>query len=188
MWSVTPAANNQSQSNTDNNILIYDPNGKAISETAVNGLYEFEWIKDNDRDYIGVLAQGSTDHPLDQSQWLLIDPITSRIFGMPGVPEIYSLSAPNGLSMFAAAVATSPEWQIDSPDKGTAKIGTLDDVYVFSHVLAISPDGQSLAYIQQGAAYVYTNGATAKIAPSDASALAWGPVAWRVHHVIFGQS
>src|SRR5260221_3775517 len=86
-----------------------------------------------------------------------------------------------GFLLFPASMGTSPDWQIVVLQHPVVKLGNLDDVYAFSHVLGISADGQQVAYVKQGAAYVYNNGSTIKIAPSDTYALVWGPTGWRVH-------
>jgi hypothetical protein len=142
----------------------------------IAALYEFAWIKNEQKDYIAILAQGPENAPLSQPQWLLVDPNGGQISGMPGVPEMYSLLAPNGLSLYPASMGAVPSWQI----AGIGKLGNLDDVYAFSHVLGISPDGQQIAYVKQSAAYVYNNGKTTKIASGDVYGLAWGPIGWRV--------
>src|SRR5262249_7602867 len=142
----------------------------------IASLYEFSWLKDGQKDYIAILAQGPENAPLSEPQWLLVDPNSGQIAGMPGVPEMYSLNAPNGLSLYPTTMSTAPEWQI----AGVGKLGNVDDVYAFSHVLGISADGQQIAYAKQGAAYVYNNGKTTKIAPSDVHGLAWGPIGWRI--------
>ena len=80
----------------------------------------------------------------------------------------------------AATVSAVPDWQIGAPGQTVAKLGAVDDVYTFSHAVSISPDGRQVAYVQQGAAYIYSQNKVTKIVSSDASALTWGPVGWRV--------
>ncbi len=165
----------------EDSILIYDPAGTLLSSAKIGLLSEFAWITERGRDYVAVLTNGAVDAPTDP-QWVLIEPATGRIIGMPGVPEVYSPAAPDGLSLFPTTTGASPEWQIAEPGRPVARLGTVDDVYVFSSVLAFSPDGKQIAYVKQGAAYVYSAGQIVKIVPSDVGALAWGPVAWRVRH------
>jgi hypothetical protein len=69
---------------------------------------------------------------------------------------------------------------MDDPGKPLASLGIIDDVYAFSTVLAISPDGKQVAYIKQGVAYIYASGQITKLDASDVTALAWGSTAWRV--------
>lgn len=183
VWTVSGTTDASGNFKTQDAILLYNPEGKRLLTVKIASLYEFAWLKDGQKDYIAILAQGPENAPLSEPQWLLIDPTNGQIAGMPGVPEMYSLQAPSGLGIYPAAMGTSPDWQIT--DQG--KIGSVDDVYAFSHVLGISSDGQQLAYVKQGAAYVYNNGKTTKVAPSDVYALSWGPVGWRIHRKGLGQ-
>src|SRR5258708_2905246 len=170
IWSVTSSTDAKGQFAVQNNLLLYDTAGKQLSILYVGEIYEFGWIKDGDRDYLATLGKGSANQPVDQTQWLLIDPLSGRVFGMPGVPEMYSLSAPNGLSLFAASVSTVPDWQIGAPGQTGAKRGALDDVYTFSHAVSISPDGRQVAYVQQGGGYIYTQTKVTRIVPSHTTA------------------
>jgi len=163
----------------DLSILVFRTNGKQLSSAKIGLLAEFAWITDAGKDYIAVLANGTTDKPNDP-QWLMVEPKTGKIVTMPGVPEMYSLTNPNGVSLFPASLGASPEWQIAAPGKPIAKLGNIDDVYVFPTVLSIAPDGKQVAYVKQGQAYVYTDGQVVKVGTGDVSALTWGPTAWRV--------
>jgi hypothetical protein len=183
VWTVSSTTDASGNFKTEDALLIYNPEGKLLLTVKIASLYEFAWLKDGQKVYIAILAQGPENAPLSEPQWLLVDPSNGQIAGMPGVPEMYSLQAPNGLSIYPASMGTAPDWQIT----GLGKIGSVDDVYAFSHVLGISSDGQHIAYVKQGAAYVYNNGKTTKIAPSDVYALAWGPVGWRIHRKGLGQ-
>ncbi len=165
----------------EDSILVYDPDGNLLSTVKIGLLSEFSWIKDRNKDYIAVLTNGPTDNPGDP-EWVLVEPQTGRITGMQGGPELYSPLVPGGVSLVPTIGGASPEWQIASPGKPMAQLGNVDDVYVFSAVLAISPDGRQVAYVKQGAAFIYNGGQVTKVAAADVSALAWGPLAWRVRH------
>jgi hypothetical protein len=180
VWSAVGKTDSKGKFTVEDSLLIYDKAGGLRSRISVDGLYEYTWIKDADKDYLAVLARGPQNQPLDQTQWLLIDPISGRVFGMPGIPEMYSLTAPNGMTLLPVSMGTAPTWAIGMPDRSAVKLGTVDDVYAISRVLTISPDGQQIAYVKQGAVYVSGGGKTVKIAPADASAVAWGPTGWRV--------
>ena len=183
VWTVTGGSDAKGKPHAEDALMLFNADGKPLSTVKIASLYEFTWIKDNEKDYIAILAQGPENAPLSEPQWLLVDPTSGQIAGMPGVPEMYSLQAPSGLSLYPGSIGTLPEWQI----AGVGKLGNVDDVYAFSHMLGISPDGQQIAYVKQGAAYVYNKGKTTKIAPSDVYGLAWGPVAWRVRRKGLGQ-
>ncbi|MCC7447187.1 MAG: PD40 domain-containing protein [Anaerolineae bacterium] len=163
----------------DVSILVFRTNGKQLSSAKIGLLAEFAWITDAGKEYVAVLSNGTTDKPNDP-QWLMVEPQTGKIVTMPGVPEMYSLTNPNGVSVFPASLGTSPEWQIAAPGKPIAKLGNIDDVYVFPTVLSIAPDGKQVAYVKQGQAYVYADGQIIKVGTGDVSALTWGPTAWRV--------
>ena len=175
--SLTP--HGPGNSSAEQAILIFDIKGNLLSKITLAQIYEFAWVKDSDQTFLAMLGKTADN---SAAQWLLVDPVTSRIFSMPGVPEMYSLLAPNGLSVFPTILGVAPEWEIAGT--GRSKLGNIDDVYVFTHALTISPDGQQIAFIQQGAAYVYTDGQLAKVANADAAGLGWGPVGWRVRRKI----
>jgi dipeptidyl aminopeptidase/acylaminoacyl peptidase len=163
----------------EDTILIFDTEGKQLSSVKVGILTEFTWLKDRGKDYVAAVLNGTIDKPTDP-QLVLIEPATGQIVGMTGVPELFSQLAPNGVTMFPASLGTSPDWQMDDPGKPLASLGIIDDVYAFSTVLAISPDGKQVAYIKQGVAYIYSSGQITKLDASDVTAVAWGPTAWRV--------
>ncbi len=181
VWTITGGTDANGNFTAQDALSVYAPDGKLITTKKIDTLSEFAWVHDGDRDYVGMLSKGSADAPSKDLQWLLLDPRNGTLNGMPGVPEMYSLTAPDGLTVFPASMGTSPDWQIVGLQHPVVKLGNLDDVYAFSHVLGISADGQQVAYVKQGAAYVYNNGSTIKIAPSDTYALVWGPTGWRVH-------
>lgn len=160
-------------------IYIFGKDGKQIAAHNIPGLQEFGWIKEGDREYLAVFGK-SGQQGSEAAQWLLIEPATGRTFAMPGVPELYSLLTPNGYTVFPQSMNVAPEWAIGAPDKSAVKLGTIDDVYTFSRAVTISPDGQQVAYVQQGAAYVFAGGKITQIATADIVALGWGPVGWRV--------
>ena len=181
LWSIAAIDDPKKGLSGEDSILVYDTGGKLLSSTVIERLSEFAWIRERDKDYIGVLSLGPADGTGDP-QWILVDPATGRITGMPGLPELYSLAAPDGLSLVPTTLGTSPEWAIADKGKPLSKLGSVDDVYVFSPMLAISPDGKQLAYVKQGALYVYSEEKVTKVSASDVGGLAWGPTGWRVRH------
>jgi hypothetical protein len=181
LWSTAAVNDPKKGLYGEDTLLVYDTSGQLLSSTKIERLSEFAWLKERDKDYIGVLSLGPVDESGDP-QWILVDPAIGRITGMPGLPEVYSLAAPDGLSLVPTTLGTSPEWAIADPGKPLSKLGSVDDVYVFSPMLAISPDGKQLAYVKQGALYVYSDGKATKVSASDAGGLAWGPTGWRVRH------
>ncbi len=159
-------------------LLVYRPDGGLISTTAVGTLIEYSWIKDGEHEAIAIFPKN--ENSLSDPQWLLLDPMAGKITPMFGIPELYSLDAPNGVTMSPASLGTSPEWQITDPGGAIVRLGNVDDVYTFTPVLAISPDGRMLAYIKQGSTFIYQDKQVLRVNSTDVGALLWGPVGWRV--------
>jgi dipeptidyl aminopeptidase/acylaminoacyl peptidase len=164
-------------------LLIYDTQGALISTAQIGLLTEFTWIKYQGKDYVAVVSIGSPDTPADP-HWLLVEPRSGRVSEMPGIPELYNPAAPDSLGLVPRSLGTAPDWQIVAPGKPLAQLGTIDDVYAISSVLTISPDGQQFAYVKDGAAYIYSAGQAVKVGATEVSALAWGPMAWRVREKV----
>ncbi|HLY27133.1 MAG TPA: hypothetical protein VKQ72_12385, partial [Aggregatilineales bacterium] len=162
VWSVAAEVDAAGNTVAQDAVLIYDPNGKHLVSVKIAALSEFTWLTDNGKDYLAMLAKGKANTPLHDLQWLLLDPVTGTISGMPGVPELYSLKAPDGLSLFPASMGAGPDWQIAAPGQTPVKLGAIDDVYAFTPMLAISSDGTAIAYVKQGSAYIYTGGASTR--------------------------
>jgi hypothetical protein len=186
VWSTTAATDSAGKVQVEDALLLYNRDGKLLNTINIEALYEFEWIINGDTEFLATLSKGPPNQPLDETQWLLVDPESGRIFGMPGTPELYSLSAPDGLSITLSAMEAAPDWEIRQGIMTQFALGTVDDVYAFSHAIAIAPDGQQIAYVQQGAAYLYRDGKTVKIADSDVGAVVWGATGWRVRRKIGG--
>src|SRR5579859_8237401 len=162
VWSVGAEVDATGNFVAQDALLIYDTGGKLVTSVKIAALSEFTWLTDNGKDYVAMLAKGKANTPLHDLQWLLLDPVTGTISGMPGVPELYSLTTPNGLSLFPASMGAGPDWQIAAPGQTPVKLGAIDDVYAFTPMLAISSDGTAIAYVKQGSAYIYTGGASTR--------------------------
>lgn len=166
-------------SGVQDTITVYDTSGKRLSTAPIARMSEFGWIRNGAQDTIAVLANDEQGNP----GWLLMDPLSGAITEMSGVPEMYSTTAPDGLSLYVGSMGSAPNWQIAAPGQQIARLGSIDDVFVFSQALAIAPDGQSLAYVKGGDLFIYTEGAVSKVGISDVASLAWGSVGWRVRRL-----
>jgi hypothetical protein len=164
-------------------LLIYDTQGTLISTAKIGLLTEFTWIKYQGKDYVAVVSIGSPE-TLTDPHWVLVEPQSGRVSEMPGFPELYSPAASDSLGLVPRSLGTAPDWQIIAPGKPLAQLGTIDDVYAISSVLTISPDGQQFAYVKDGTVYIYSAGQAVKVGATEVSALAWGPVAWRVREKV----
>jgi len=165
-------------------VTVYDASGKQLSQTDPLAGSGFDisamiWIKDADHDYISNVGGR-----------IIIDPQSGKTDDMNGIPELYSpTAAANGMSLAygnASANEANTRWNIFVNGKA---VDSLDSIIVnFGSEIAISPDGQSLAYIlfpgqgSNGGLFVYQKGKSRDLGPANVMGLAWSPQAWRVFH------
>lgn len=179
MRSTVFATDAKGSATGQDSLLIYDTQGTLVSTAKIGLLTEFTWIKYQGRDYVAAVSISSPE-TLTNPHWILVEAQSGRIGELPGFPELYNPVVADSLGLVPKSLGTAPDWQIIAPGRPLAQLGTIDDVYAISSVLAISPDGQQFAYVKDGTVYVYSAGQAIKVGATEASALAWGPVAWRV--------
>jgi hypothetical protein len=185
---ITTPSNSKTEPNVE--IGLYAPEGKALLSIplpvgTITSMAQLVWITDQGREYLSYWA-GST--------WRVIDPATGKEADMVGVPELYSLTAPAGLSAFP----NGKTWQIEISGQPSVNIS---GTYPFPPEarcgagISISRDGQSVVYtapLNDGrlshTLTVYA-GKKATMMTSDCHTfpfgiigLVWGPTAWRVKH------
>ena len=157
-------------------LYIFDLAGNTITqlheESNAGGVYDVVWIQDQDRDYL--VNPRSSD-----GTWL--NWRTGQHETMPGLPELYSLTAPDGASFYLSGDV----WYLALP--GQAPIDLGDDVRPYG----IARDGQAVVYrlweidpltgtyantimVQ----YAHHQVEIGRIHP--APGVVWGPVGWRV--------
>lgn len=136
----------------------------------------FLWI-----DNAGVPSIGAQ---FNDGHWEVIDPATGEIARMPGLPELYSLTAPSGVSAVLEPRQTGDFWL--AREGGAETAVDLDLQTDDPDGITISPDGAALAFFSEGSAYVYQGGTVSPVPNSQAvdtftpNGLVWGPTAWRV--------
>ncbi len=162
-------------------LLVYDPNGKLLSSAKFGILMDFLWIRADTRDLLAVHGNDKAEKPYTVGKWLLLDPATGQVSDMPGVPELYSLAAPDGLTLFPASPALDTGWNIGLPGGGEVPLlADKKSVSGWVPFAAISPDGKQIAFSVQGKASIYSDGRVTQIVPDNAGGLAWTPLGWRV--------
>jgi len=102
---------------------------------------------------------------------------------MPGVPELYSLTAPSGVSAALLDPAQEDHWRINWPSKAPIYLENMQwssDLPL--PIVAISPDGQAIAYVDaQGHAFINDGNQTISVSTSaKVLGVLWGKTAWRV--------
>lgn len=176
LHSVTAAEATATQPTIDT-FMIYSPTGALLASATVapaagEYVYDFQWINDAGVDKLGVIYS--------TGRWEVIDPATGTIAPLTGSPELYSLTAPEGLSV-VFGVTSLPTgivftWRVGQTP--LAYTGPLE-------WLGIAPTGDALAYAEQGLAYSWRDGVSEPIYGTNdynmiVSDVVWGPTAWRV--------
>lgn len=180
-------------------LYIYDAEGKQLffgkkfdpgfdACSTLLGVPQARWVKDGDKTYVYF---EDCSHP---TQVLLVDSLTYQPSEPPGQLEIYNLNAPDQLSL----VPTFDDkqnvlWQVLAPGQpghtldlkqaglNGPPISALDRI-------AISPDGQQVAYLSDNGVMLYDkNGHTTPVdikpnADQGIAWIGWGPVGLRIRH------
>jgi len=116
-----------------------------------------------------------------------VDPLgNARLVTPQGYPEMYSLMAPDELSVYPAKNLSL--WTITRHGQRLADINDIRD----ASDISIAPDGQAIVYrqnvegdyLQGGKVFAYlVNGQTVPIIPQlRVLAVTWGATAWRIHN------
>jgi hypothetical protein len=164
-------------------IYVYDTQGALISSSdKIADLYEFAWIQDGTQDYIALITdvQGGM-------KWELLNPSTGKTFPLTGTPELYSVTEPNGLSVYPMQLAPMSNWAVvnyDSAKPQPMSIPFKLNVRDVSDALTISDDGTELAFISDNQVIV-TDLKNSYVASSGVKveAIVWSPTAWRIQQV-----
>jgi WD40-like Beta Propeller Repeat len=165
-------------------LYFYDGTGQPLARLekleTVEANYEFSqliWLSGLDKPYLSCIACTTK-----------VDPLTGIADAQNGTPELYSVLAPDKLSLYYGADSggeSNVTWIIALNGKPVSKfdsvrIGKLRDV-------AIAPDGTQIAsasYSGQGTTagvfiYQAQTRQTIKLT-TNVTGLGWGPMAWRV--------
>ena len=177
LHSITAVAEATAAQPTIDTFLIYSPQGALLASATVTPaageyVYDFQWISDAGVDKLGVIYS--------TGRWDIIDPATGAVTALVGSPELYSLSAPDGLSV-VFGVTSLPNGAVF-----TWRVGQTPLAYTGPlEWLSISPSGDGLAYASQGLAYTWRDGVTEPVYGTNdynmvVSDVVWGPTGWRV--------
>ncbi|MBE7514445.1 MAG: PD40 domain-containing protein [Anaerolineales bacterium] len=135
-------------------------------------ILDYGWVNQIGQEYLGAAYQNGS--------WTLINPANATTLKATGVPELYSLRAPSGVSA---------RWSPRSMGFSWIATGNGQDVALstFSGVpsqFALAPSGQALAYIAD-AVYLLRGGKTIRIPGTERVAtnrlayLTWGAMGYR---------
>ncbi len=160
-----------SDPNRNDKVIVYSPEGKELYRFGV-GSWGTDWIKDNGKTVL-VIHQRIDNQPHD----VLLDPQTGQRSDFNGTLVLYSLSAPDGVSVYQE----NGGWVLARPDDTKDRLGVAGSI-------TISPDGKQVAYLRfppdndryPRIAFVY--GITSPIAEGNVVSIAWGATGWRVKH------
>jgi hypothetical protein len=159
--------------------LVYDSTATLRADlrvdTSANPIMMHVWATQNGQEYLALGFRSNA--------WVLINAANSSQLNANGLPEVYAVAAPNGITARFILQNDQLAW--------TARISGGDVVLPFAgpdSQLAISPDGNRLAYVSD-AVYVVANaqagGNTVRVPGSERptgkdAKLAWGYKTWRI--------
>jgi len=170
----------------DDTLHLYAPDGTPIHATLIgSSSTEFAFLIK----LVQYMGQERLGVSYPSGRRFMIDPATGDQQPMETLPELYSTAAaPANAATVVTNVVTDEQgtfasWMVNYP--GGQRSDPLPGFHGVPDDIAISPEGQSVAYITD-AVYIWTSGQITAIpgtqglaAPWDV-AVVWGPNAWRV--------
>jgi hypothetical protein len=177
-------------------VYIYRTNGTLLfrqrlygSRPCLIGNRDSQWVKGGSKSLLDICID-FVDNENNERQ-VLIDPLTLRQSELSGHAELYSPIALDALGIFSAVGGDSVvTWHITFKGQIVKDIvwgSTRNDFYAFRDRVAISSDGQRIAYhVNNRDLFIYNqNGQTIAVqlplGKSDTiSWIGWGPTAWRI--------
>src|SRR5258708_15198611 len=175
-------------------IGVYNATGQLLAMSHFVGVDEFfstKWVKVDTKDYLALnFAQVE---PVNQQEYTLVagttiyEPQTGNWTRLAGLPELYSLTTPNGFTLIAEPDFTGLQLSAN-PSIQARPVG-----YPFidlSPNAALSPDGTQVAYLDNSPflsneVYIYQDGRVTEVqTPGEVSELAWGAMGWRLRKVL----
>ncbi|NDJ78417.1 MAG: hypothetical protein GYB65_19380 [Chloroflexi bacterium] len=160
-------------------VEVYDPvSGVILAEAYYSDEAEqpqrpvdFAWMTLDGQAYVGML--------FGDGQWRLLDPATGQVIHTPNSAELYSPLVPGGVVL---ALTFDP----DDDNFYRNRIWTpLPDGLPLPYnepMVVIAPDGQAMAFPQDGSVVLYRDGVVIATVPMAGyiSSVVWGPTAWRI--------
>jgi hypothetical protein len=157
---------------------------------------QFTWLEDGDKEYLAFVVPTQTRNPGPAMDWFVLDAKRATFSPLNGIAELYSLSAPSGLSIYSTASEKgNAVWHLADRQ---ADLAIIDDYIepdsMFSR-LTIAPDGKNVAYItsqrvgnETEYSAVVRDGKGGKLMLNlprsyDTPSIAWGATGWRVRRV-----
>jgi hypothetical protein len=170
-------------------VMIVDEDGGLLTAAAVDVSTRFTfgatWMVDGGAEQFAVLY--------NDGSWAMIDPRTGNIEVREIVPELYNPLRPDdSAGVYFTLDACDDSGMVITCDyvaqaeRGaeSLKLAHLDYLFdIFGQTMAVSPDGQTVAYIQNDGIDFWPSG---PLTPFEAVSLppirgiVWGPAAWRV--------
>ncbi len=165
-------------------VYLYDPGGALLQEILVGSsntqsVLDLHWTSRDDQEVLAVLR--------GDGAWEILDPASGQITDAPAAPELYTPHAdPSAATLITGIEGTRLLWSVINPARSsTAPLGFGG----FPAQIAISPDGQTVAYMSD-AVYLWRDGALTRVPGTEhigqqtgslgGPGLVWGPVAWRI--------
>ena len=168
-------------------LYFYDEGGQPLSKLAgleaVEANYEYSqliWLNGMEKPYLSCVACTTR-----------IDPLSGTADTLNGQPELYSVNAPDRLSLYFGGDSgneANVQWIIALNGKQVSKFDSVRIAYLRD--VAVAPDGMQIAaanYVGQGTTagvfiYQTTSRQTVKVMV-NVTGLSWGVMAWRVRSI-----
>jgi len=168
----------------DDTVSIYNTQALLQSTVKIRSLDELVWISNSNGDYVAALTE-CPDNVCSKTVWMIIDPKSGSMTGLVGVLELRS-EMTNGLSIMpSSTIDTIPNWEIFRSNRSAMPVGHIGKFggYGLPFAAAISPDGQSAAYIdEKGTLHIYNGTKTlTPISPGFVTTLVWGVTEWKIY-------
>ncbi len=182
---VRNVAVSETTSEFEEHAYLYAPDGTLIHDTLIGSsatewVSRADWVMNVGQQYLGLIYASGRRY--------LVDPATGDQYEMPAEPELYSTVTPNNSATAFVGTSTAADGNIVNTWTAVYPSRQQEQMLNFtgeSRNIAISSDGQSLAYISD-AVYVWQNGTATRVPGTEGIAspwnvsLVWGPNAWRV--------
>lgn len=181
---VRNASVNSTSHDFEETAYLYAPDGTLIHQEVIGSsstewVFNAQWVSFNGQQYLGL------HYP--SGKIYLMDPATGDRQDMPALPELHSRAAPDRTTAIVAPSIDAdqglvPTWTAIYPSRQQDQLLSFNGE---PKNIAISPDGQALAYISD-ALYIWQNGALTQVPGTDGIAspwdvaVVWGTNGWRV--------
>lgn len=186
---ITDAANSATDEPIRTTVYTYDADGKHLFTKAFDdtspcllGGVASRWVKNGTDTVLAVCINYQT---------ILLDPTSGKQTELSADFELYNPDVPDALSLILTAGENGgAQWRVAVPGQSDHEIDAVSaTMYMTADALdtvAISSDGQQVAYVGKDGLYVYDrNGEITKIPVSlekdqELIWLGWGHMAWRI--------